>query len=370
MHFYHFRIRFAVLESTQNIPGLIMPEDVAKCLQRWRFVSELMQQQDGEGADALDDRLESSGRSYEKDTVPMGIKPDIFQRGYGTNTIVSQVHLLRGHMVLVRKISSDVEAENLKNLMRAVCRRMPKCEFHAHLSGCISRRMLKILGSRRRASEFIVDNESALSTPSRSPRNLEEAFRLFPLIQAMVVTVDVIREFNEDNVVYLELRSTPRQTDCMSKEEYVRALISGVIHAKQLYPHICVRILLSIDRRQTVEQAEETVNLAMKYGLKDGKAESDAIIIGVEISGDPRHDARKFLPLLEKARGHLPVISFHLAEIKENLDEVHDCLRFGPTRLGHATFLHEIQDDVLREICLRHVYNNRIPIDVLFVSSF
>ncbi|VDN40378.1 unnamed protein product [Gongylonema pulchrum] len=292
-------------------------------------------------------------------------------------------------------ISSDVEAENLKNLMRA--------EFHAHLSGCISRRMLKILGSRRRAPEFIVDNESALSTPSRSPRNLEEAFRLFPLIQAMVVrpedvhevTVDVIREFSEDNVVYLELRSTPRQTDCMSKGEYVRALISGVIHAKQLYPHICVRILLGIDRRQAVEQAEETVNLAMKYrklqfqrlrgsllcavtpngssvfaGPKDGKAESDAVIIGVEISGDPRYDARKFLPLLEKARGRLPVISFHLAEIKENLDDVHDCLQFGPTRLGHATFLHEIQDDVLREACLRHVYNNRIPIGVLFVSSF
>ncbi|VDN88922.1 unnamed protein product [Brugia pahangi] len=101
------------------------------------------------------------------------------------------------------------------------------------------------------------------------------AFELFPLIQQLVVksedvtqvTIEVIREFSEENVVYLELRSTPRQTTFMSKEEYVKALITGVVQSRQLFPNICVRFLLSIDRRQTVEEAEETLKLALRYGM-------------------------------------------------------------------------------------------------------
>lgn len=81
------------------------------------------------------------------------------------------------------------------------------------------------------------------------------------------MTCEVIREFSEENVVYLELRSTPRQTAHMSKEEYVKALIAGVVQSRQLYPNICVRFLLSINRRQTVEEAEETLELALRYGV-------------------------------------------------------------------------------------------------------
>lgn len=46
----------------------------------------------------------------------------------------------------------------------------------------------------------------------------------------------------------------------------------------------------------------------------DDKA-TNGIIIGIEISGDPKYDARKFLPLLRKAKDDLPVIAFHLAEV-------------------------------------------------------
>ncbi|VDO82100.1 unnamed protein product, partial [Onchocerca flexuosa] len=101
----------------------------------------------------------------------------------------------------------------------------------------------------------------------------------------------------------------------MSKEEYVMALISGVVQSRQLYPNICVRLLLSIDRRQTVEEAEETLKLALRYGKNNDNKTINGIVIGVEISGDPKYDARKFLPLLQKVKDDLHVIAFHLAEV-------------------------------------------------------
>ena len=38
----------------------------------------------------------------------------------------------------------------------------------------------------------------------------------------------MIREFAEDGVVYLELRSTPKTTSEMSRKDYVDAIIEGV----------------------------------------------------------------------------------------------------------------------------------------------
>uniref|UniRef100_A0A1I7VCD1 A_deaminase domain-containing protein n=1 Tax=Loa loa TaxID=7209 RepID=A0A1I7VCD1_LOALO len=239
--------------------------------------------------------------------------------------------------------------------------------------------MLHMLDLRRRneyGTDIASDGLNKLSEYNRKPRNLEEAFKLFPLIQQLVVrpedvtevTSEVIGEFSEDNVVYLELRSTPRQTTYMSKEEYVKAFITGVVKSRQLFPNICVRLLLSIDRRQTVEEAEETLNLALRYGKYNDDKATSGVIIGIDISGDPKYDARKFLPLLRKVKNDFPVIAFHLAEMKEYMDEVEECVLFGPTRIGHGTFLHEISDEAQLNRISEYLYKTRIPIGFFFVS--
>lgn len=43
-----------------------------------------------------------------------------------------------------------------------------------------------------------------------------------------LATECVIRDFNDDNVVYVELRSTPRATEKMTKDEYVTAVIETI----------------------------------------------------------------------------------------------------------------------------------------------
>lgn len=43
-----------------------------------------------------------------------------------------------------------------------------------------------------------------------------------------LATQRVIQEFSDDNVVYLELRTTPRATAAMTKAEYLNAVIDAI----------------------------------------------------------------------------------------------------------------------------------------------
>lgn len=41
-------------------------------------------------------------------------------------------------------------------------------------------------------------------------------------------TYDTIKEFHDDNVIYLELRSTPRAENGMTKKEYLLAILRAI----------------------------------------------------------------------------------------------------------------------------------------------
>lgn len=43
-----------------------------------------------------------------------------------------------------------------------------------------------------------------------------------------LATERVIQEFSDDNVVYLELRTTPRATPSMTKTEYLDSVINAI----------------------------------------------------------------------------------------------------------------------------------------------
>lgn len=62
-------------------------------------------------------------------------------------------------------------------------------------------------------------------------------FKRFEIAHALTITpkavftatCDVIREFHEDNVIYLELRSTPRAVEgSMTEKDYLEAMIKAL----------------------------------------------------------------------------------------------------------------------------------------------
>lgn len=61
-------------------------------------------------------------------------------------------------------------------------------------------------------------------------------FKVFDIVHSLTVTPEAIfhatyntiKEFQDDNVIYLELRSTPRAIpEKMSKQEYIEAIIKA-----------------------------------------------------------------------------------------------------------------------------------------------
>ena len=107
-------------------------------------------------------------------------------------------------------------------------------------------------------------------------------------------------------------RTTPR-ADCLSESgdvatraEYVEAIVAGVREAEAeaeaaaTAPGIVVRLLLSIDRSDTLDAAEEIVALAAEYASPDLHG---GIVVGVDFSGNPNNGKfADFVPILSKAR--------------------------------------------------------------------
>uniref|UniRef100_F1L0J9 Adenosine deaminase-like protein n=1 Tax=Ascaris suum TaxID=6253 RepID=F1L0J9_ASCSU len=256
------------------------------------------------------------------------------------------------------------------------CFRMPKCELHAHLNGSISLTTIEKLAAMKAERDpnycGLSEAEKDLLKPTQRQRSLDEVFRIFPIIQNLIqqkeeltmVTIEVIGDFKSENVVYLELRSTPKTTDMMSKRDYVDAIIEGITRAHHLYSDIVVRLILSIDRRHSYEEAEEIVAIAVEIGWKP-----NSVVVGIELSGDPKYDGRKFLPLFADASRAGLSTTLHLAESRDHLDELYDCLQVNANRIGHGTFIHGNPDIVQRTKCTDYVLKKRTPIEICLTSN-
>ena len=261
------------------------------------------------------------------------------------------------------------------------CHRLQKCELHAHLNGSIRIQTLNELIQKANYSDAEVQRVQILNDDDRS---LDECFRIFDMIYKVVRTPETIRrimretleDFEEDNVVYVEIRTTPRR-DVMSADEYVRAAVEGIIEYEHnankvrigntsCNPTTKARLLLSINRTSTLEDAFGTVEVANKYFYKDkneGENNKYNRVVGVELSGNPaKGQFKTFLPALERAKSYGIPISIHTGEVF-NPDEVFDILEFCPDRLGHALYLG--QDNINRLLSMK----NPIPIEICPTSN-
>ena len=63
-------------------------------------------------------------------------------------------------------------------------------------------------------------------------------------------------------------------------------VLSSTYHVLSLSPNVLLlRVLLSIDRRQSVSEARDTVHLAAQYS--SALTQHRARVVGIDLSGDP-----------------------------------------------------------------------------------
>ncbi|EZA47964.1 hypothetical protein DMN91_011425 [Ooceraea biroi] len=247
------------------------------------------------------------------------------------------------------------------------CRGLPKVELHAHLNGSLSMNTLQTLYGMQQRSDIATRKQVFMDNTDFS--SLSECFKVFDIAHALTVTpqavfvatCDVIKEFHEDNVIYLELRSTPRAVkESMTKTEYLEAIMKAFETSKSRYPHITVKLLVSINRKQGYESAKENINLAIQFTKRYPE-----YVVGIDLSGDPMA-GDSFLELLETSRKAGLKIAAHCAEVPNEMETI-DILKFKPDRLGHCTCIHpSLQGSKqLFDMLLK----SRIPVELCLTSN-
>ncbi|KQK14826.1 adenosine deaminase-like protein isoform X3 [Brachypodium distachyon] len=274
--------------------------------------------------------------------------------------------------------------------MREWCVALPKVELHAHLNGSVRDSTLLEL-AKQLGDRGVIVFEDVKDVIMKNGRSLPECFKLFDLFHILTtdhdtvtrITKEVVGDFAAENVVYLEIRTTPKNNEAkgMTKRSYMNAVLKGlkavedvdaVLFDSILRPDetlsrtpvgdldgvtkkkkIYVRLLLSIDRRETTSAALDTVNLAMEM--------KDQGVVGIDLSGNPVvGEWETYLPALEHAKELGIPITIHCGEVP-NRKEIQAVLDFCPQRLGHVCCLNDEEWKKLK--------SSMIPVEICLTSN-
>uniref|UniRef100_A0A8C6DK12 N6-Methyl-AMP deaminase n=1 Tax=Moschus moschiferus TaxID=68415 RepID=A0A8C6DK12_MOSMO len=221
--------------------------------------------------------------------------------------------------------------------------KLPKVELHAHLNGSISSNTIKKLIAKK--PDLKIHSQMTMIDAGKK-RTLEECLQMFQSIHllttspedVLMVTKDVIKEFADDGVKYLELRSTPRGENAtgMTKKTYVESILEGIKQSKEENVDIDVRYLISIDRRGGPSAAKETVKLAEEFFLS-----TEDTVLGLDLSGDPA--------------------------IPNQKTETQVLLNLFPDRIGHGTFLSSSEEG--SPDLVDFVRQHQIPLELCLTSN-
>ena len=159
--------------------------------------------------------------------------------------------------------------------------------------------------------------------------------------------MQVLQNFEQDGVRYLELRTTPRENlaNGLTKEEYVKTVLSCIDRFGR--EKMSAYLILSVDRRNTEVQAMEVVDLAIKYQSRG--------IVGIDLCGDPtKGNVSSFRDAFRKSKSHGLKLTLHFAEIPQSSSqlELETLLSYEPDRLGHVI---NVPEDISQEIARRKI---------------
>jgi adenosine deaminase len=258
--------------------------------------------------------------------------------------------------------------------------KIPEVELHAHLNGCIRPDTLFALAEEKGVTlsshhfqptkkndndQTLIqddDDDDALLY-NVQPRSLQDCFDMFAEIPRCVndvnslrqITFEALHDFAAHNIVYLELRTTPKilNAEC-DKRQYLETVLGVINEFEQSYTRsMTCRLIVAIDRSLSEQEACENVDLAISFRKNTLYADR---MVGMDLGGNPaRGDFRTFRPHLERARQAGLRITLHCGEVadsdnekrstsnddssRSNYSEVQAMLDFHPDRLGHALFV-------------------------------
>ena len=182
-------------------------------------------------------------------------------------------------------------------------------DLHCHLDGSLDlETSFKLAKSRNIINEDLQFEEFKNRMVVRSDTsNLEEFLSCFQLPLSLLQdkealtksTIDAIKNLNEDNIMYAELRFAPQlhTQKNLSQEEVVEAVLEGVKEAKEIYTDIKVNIILCMMRGIT---ASDT-NVANIKTIKVAKQYLDKGVVAIDLAGSEKNDFLEYKVLFDYA---------------------------------------------------------------------
>ena len=171
---------------------------------------------------------------------------------------------------------------------------------------------------------------------------VESAFHFFTINARLVtdlatlqrVVYEIIEDYEKQNTRYLELRTNFKAFGDKTKLDYLNAILEVFENAEQNMPNIKVRLLASLSRNGTLQDAQETLEVVRENM-------NSPYIVGIEISGDPRSgDFGIFNELMQNFKAETGLkVALHCAEAAEQAHESQAMIDFNPDRLGHCVYL-------------------------------
>ncbi len=229
-------------------------------------------------------------------------------------------------------------------------RKLPKVELHRHLEGSLRvKTMMEIV----RAHEMDVKNTGYLrplvQVEHEDPYTFENflgkfgTLRLFYKSPEIIkrITWEAVEDAALDNIRYLELRFTPvalSRAESFPMTQVVDWVIESVQEASAHFD-ILVRLLVSINRHESVAQAQKVIEIALD--------KKDQGIVGVDLAGnEAEFSGEPFQELFKIVRQNGLRVSIHAGEWggAENVKEAIEVL--GAERIGHGIRVLEDPDTV------------------------
>lgn len=160
-------------------------------------------------------------------------------------------------------------------------------------------------------------------------------------------TNSVLQSFQGDGVVYLELRTTPRAIPSagITKDSYVQLILSCISSFES--SSMKTKLILSIDRSNSAQEAMDVVDLALKYRSQG--------VVAVDLCGNPaKGDVSVFREAFRRAKEEGLKITLHFAEAPQSSTdtELRTLLSYEPDRIGHVI---NVPDDIKNVIITRKI---------------
>ena len=189
--------------------------------------------------------------------------------------------------------------ESLTQPQIAFLQNLPKAELHAHLNGSIPVDILQEMArgyAERSTSDAskstVVERGIEQLLKGVELKGIDDFFGLFPAIYALtsnrvalaLATRAVLESFLEGThpqCTYLELRSTPRATEHMTRLEYVETVLNEIDGFNSKSQRNVAALIVCLDRGMDSNAARECLDIAI-YMKNNGRT-----VVGVDLCGDP-----------------------------------------------------------------------------------